>query len=93
MNEPVKITEKAREEILDIMKNKNIPEDYGLRIGVKGGGCGVSLILGFDRVKPTDERFIIEDIPVYIQKKEMMFVIGKEVDFYEGAEKRGFFFN
>lgn len=92
MNVPVEITEKARKEIRHIMQNKNIPEGYGLRVGVKGGGCGVSFVLGFDKEKENDQKYLVEDIPVFIQKRELMFLIGKEVDFYEGADARGFVF-
>lgn len=93
MNEPIQITEKARREIKDIMANKKIPEGYGLRVGVKGGGCGVSFVLGFDKQKEQDQAYSIDGIPVFIQKREMMFLIGKEVDFYEGSDARGFVFN
>lgn len=92
MNVPVHITEKARKEIKDIINNKKIPEGYGLRVGVRGGGCGVSFILGFDKVKENDQSYDVDGIPVYIQKREMMFLIGKEVDFYEGSDARGFVF-
>ena len=75
------------------MQSKNIPEGYGLRIGVKGGGCGgVSLVIGFDKPKSTDIHYKIEGIEILIDKKHTMFVIGKEVDFYEGADARGFMF-
>lgn len=33
--QPVSLTEKAIEEVKNIMSNKSIPEGYGLRIGVK----------------------------------------------------------
>jgi iron-sulfur cluster assembly protein len=29
---------------------------------------------------------------VYVEKKHTMYLIGKEVDFYEGADARGFMF-
>jgi iron-sulfur cluster assembly protein len=74
------------------METKNIPKDYGLRIGVRGGGCGVSLIIGFDKKKESDVTYFIEDIAVLIDKKHTMYIIGKEVDFYEGADSRGFMF-
>ncbi len=35
----ITITEKALNEISRIMQSNNIPENYGLRVGVKGGGC------------------------------------------------------
>lgn len=91
---PVSITEKAVEEIRTIMQNKNIPSEYGLRVGVKaGGGCaGVSFLLGFDKKKDTDDDYMIHDIPVYIEKKHTMYILGMEIDFVENAEERGFTF-
>lgn len=89
---PVTISTRAVSEIKKIMETKNIPQDYGLRVGVKGGGCGVSLIIGFDRKKDSDTVYVISDIPVYVDKKHTMYIIGKQVDFYEGEEGRGFLF-
>lgn len=76
------------------MLTKNIPADYGLRIGIRGGsGCGgAQLIVGFDKKKEADLVYEIEGIPIYVDKKHTMYVIGKEVDFYEGADARGFVF-
>ncbi len=92
MEPPISITDKARIEIKNILKNKGIPADYGLRVGVRGAGCGVAFKLGFDKKKDTDEEFLIDDIQVLIQKKEMMFLIGKKIEFYEESDGRGFFF-
>lgn len=89
---PVTLSDRAVEEIRKIMTTKNIPADYGLRVGVKGGGCGVSLLIGFDKKKNSDLAYFIADIPVYIDKKHTMYIIGKEVDFFEGEESRGFVF-
>ncbi len=76
------------------MQTKNIPADYRLRVGVRGGsGCGgAQLIIGFDKMKDSDLAYEIEGIPVLVDKKHTIYVIGKEVDFYEGAEARGFVF-
>jgi iron-sulfur cluster assembly protein len=91
--QPVSISARATEEIRKIMQTKNIPADYGLRVGIKGGGCGgVALMLGFDKKKETDLVFQHEDIPVYVEKKHTMYLIGKEVDFTESDEGRGFMF-
>ena len=90
---PVTLTPKAAIEVRKIMETKNIPTDYGLRVGVKGGGCGgVSLIIGFDKRKESDHAYTIGDIPIYVDKKHTLYLIGKEVDFYEGADTRGFMF-
>ncbi len=91
--QPVTISEKAAAEIRKIMQTKNIPEDYSLRVGIRGGGCGgVSLIIGFDKKKASDLAYSVEGISVLVDKKHTMYIIGKEVDFYEGADARGFMF-
>jgi iron-sulfur cluster assembly protein len=90
---PIGITTRAAEEVKKIMQTKSIPSDYGLRVGVRGGGCGgMALIIGFDKQKPTDLSYTVYDIQVYVDKKHTMYLIGKEVDFYEGADARGFMF-
>jgi iron-sulfur cluster assembly protein len=89
---PITISPRALEEIRKIMDKKGIPADYGLRVGVRGGGCGVSLIIGFDKKKDTDLAYTLGGIPVYVARKDTLFLIGKEVDFYEGSEGRGFTF-
>jgi len=90
--QPVTISPRAAEEIRKIMETKNIPQDYGLRLGVKGGGCGISLLIGFDRKKKSDLTYEINGITVYVNKKHTMYIIGKEVDFYDGEAGRGFMF-
>ncbi len=90
---PVTITEKALKEIKKTIVHKNIPADYGLRIGAQGGGCaGTSFIIGFDRPKEHDMVYTIADLPVYVEKKDLLFLLGTEVDFYEGNDARGFTF-
>ncbi|UII29267.1 iron-sulfur cluster assembly accessory protein [Fulvivirga maritima] len=91
---PVTLTPKAVEEVKNIMTNKNIPEGYSLRIGIKGsGGCaGFTYMLGFDQKKDADLEYEQDGIPVLVQKRETMYLLGLEVDFYEGADARGFTF-
>ncbi len=92
--QPVIISDRACKEIRGIMKTKGIPADYGLRVGVKGGGgCGgMSLMIGFDKKKDADLSWDIDGIPVYVDKKHTMYLIGKEVDFVDDADGRGFTF-
>jgi iron-sulfur cluster assembly protein len=92
--QPVKLPPRAAEEVKKIMQTKNIPEGYGLRIGVRGGhGCGgAQLIIGFDKQKDSDLAYTVNDIRIYVDKKHTMYVIGKEVDWVEGETERGFAF-
>ncbi len=92
---PVTLTQRAAEEVQKIMQTKNIPKEYGLRVGAQGGsGCGgARLIIGFDKKKDTDLAYVLNGIQLFIDKKHTLYVMGKEVDFYEGAEAKGFMFN
>jgi iron-sulfur cluster assembly protein len=91
---PLTITPKALQEVWHIIRNKNIPSDYALRIGIKGGGCGaLGFMLGFDHAHDTDDAFISSDeLPVLIDRRHLMYVIGLTLDFEETAEARGFTF-
>lgn len=92
MELPIEITDRALEEVQNILQNKGIPKDYGLRIGVKGAGCGVGFKLGFDKKKESDDEYRVGDIQVLIQKQEMMFLVGKKIEFYDEQDGRGFVF-
>ncbi len=91
---PVTITNGAYKELKKIIEEKDIPAGYGLRIGVKGGGCaGLSYILGFDQLKESDQTFQFGDITIYMEKSHGMYLAGMEVDFVDGLNNRGFTFN
>jgi len=92
-NLPVLLTDRAREEAHLIFTNKNIPKGYGLRIGVKGGGCaGITYVIGFDLPKQNDEIFETGSFQVLIEKKHFMHLLGLKVDFIDTAKERGFLF-
>ena len=81
---PVTISNRARAEIRLIRSTKGIPGDYGLRVGIKGGGCGgMALVIGFDKKKETDLIYEVDGITVYVDKKHMMYLMGKQVDFID----------
>ncbi|WP_422006600.1 HesB/IscA family protein [Roseivirga pacifica] len=92
--EPVSLTPAAISEVKEIMQNKSIPEGYGLRIGVKGGaGCaGLGYQLGFDKPKEGDITYTIEGIPIHVEKRQTMYLVGLEVDYYIGNDAQGFTF-
>ncbi len=92
---PVKISKQAIEEIKNIQQNKNIPEGYKLRIGIKGGvGCaGVNYVIGFDQPTEFDNEFEMDGVPVIVDKRHTMFLIGVKLDFYNGSDAKGFRFS
>lgn len=92
---PVSITARAASEIKQIMANKNIPAEYALRVGIRGGGCsGLSYLLGFDKAKETDDSYTHPDgFGILIEKKHAMYVLGMQIDFEDGVNARGFIFS
>ena len=52
----------------------------------------MALMIGFDKKRETDVSYEVEGITVYVDKKHAMYLIGKQVDFIDEAEGRGFTF-
>lgn len=89
---PVSISPEAAEEIRTMLDRKKVPEGYCLRIAVQGGGCGVTPTLGFDRPAEDDLVYDVSGIRIAIRRKQLMFLAGRRVEFYNGEDKRGFYF-
>lgn len=93
-NLPLQITPLALLKIKDIMLDKKIMNtDYGLRIGMKGGACSASFLLGFDKKNERDKDYHLDDLNIFIDKKHLMYIIGLEIDFEEHETTSGFVFN
>ena len=90
---PIQISPNAAKEIRKIIREKNIPDGYGLRVGVKGGGCsGMSYVLGFDREREKDRVFEIDGITVYMDKRHGLYLMGTTINYHDGLNARGFTF-
>jgi iron-sulfur cluster assembly protein len=90
---PIKISPKAVEEIGRIIKAKNVPDDYYLRVGVRGGGCsGMSYILGFDKKREHDLEFVVDGVAVVMDKRQGLYLMGTTIDYHDGLSARGFTF-
>jgi iron-sulfur cluster assembly protein len=94
VNAPISLTDTAAEEIRKIMREKEIPEGYALRVGIKGGGCsGMSYILGFDKKRDFDQEYDVADIPVLVDRRHGLYLMGITIDYQQGLNARGFVFN
>ena len=79
--QPVSLTQGAIGQLRSIMEEQNIPNDHGLRIGVKGGGCsGFTYVLGFDAKTDKDDEFEIDGLRVFMEKSHAIYLIGMEID-------------
>ena len=94
---PVHLTDRAASEVRRIVANKQIPAEFGLRVGVKGGGCsGMSYVLGFDKRRDHDLAFALGDedpITVFMDKRHGLYLMGTTVDYHDGLDARGFVFD
>jgi iron-sulfur cluster assembly protein len=91
---PLTLTEGAVKQLERIKAEQNIPDHYGLRIGVKGGGCsGFTYMLGFDDSKENDSIYQIAGLKVFMQKSHAIYLLGMEIDWLDGLNNRGFAFN
>jgi iron-sulfur cluster assembly protein len=91
---PIKITEGAVKQLKRIRSEQDVPDNYGLRVGVKGGGCsGFTYILGFDEQKEKDQTFEIEGMQVFLEKAHAIYLLGMEIDWLDGLNNRGFTFS
>ncbi|HEY0897313.1 MAG TPA: iron-sulfur cluster assembly accessory protein [Sphingobacteriaceae bacterium] len=94
MVSPVSLTDGAKSEIKKLMEQQELGGDFGLRLGVEGGGCaGMNYILGFDQKKEGDQEYEVEGIRIFMNSAHGLYLAGMEVDFQNGLNARGFVFN
>jgi len=94
-HEEITLTPKAIAEVKKLMDENSIPENYTLRVGVKGGGCsGLSYTLGFDaETKAGDKVFDLEGVKLCVDYKSIFYLKGTTVDYSDGLMGKGFVFN
>ena len=91
---PLTLTPGAVQELKKLRDQQEISEDFGLRVGVEGGGCaGMNYVLGFDQKKESDSEYDINGIRVFMNKAHGLYLAGMEIDFKNGLDARGFVFN
>ncbi|SJZ37353.1 HesB/IscA family protein [Sediminibacterium ginsengisoli] len=91
------VTEKAKQKVLQLMEEAGVTanDGYFLRVGVVGGGCsGLSYKMDFDNeIKPADQVFEDNGIKVVTDLKSFLYLVNTELDFSDGLNGKGFFFN
>jgi iron-sulfur cluster assembly accessory protein len=94
--EPVELTSAARHAVQEIMAQKNISSDYGLRIFVvdQGISCGATnYSLGFDKASERDLVYKAEELLVIVKKVEAVHLAGLTLDYVTEEGTSGFAFN
>ena len=91
---PVSFTPGAVKELFKLRDQQEINDEFGLRVGVEGGGCsGMNYILGFDMKKDGDQIYYIDGIKIFMHKAHGMYLAGMQIDYQDGLNARGFTFN
>ncbi|MFP4596740.1 MAG: HesB/IscA family protein [Persicimonas sp.] len=93
----ISLTEKAAEQAVKMMREHDInpDSDYGLRLGVKAGGCsGMNYVLDIvDSPEDNDRSFKLHGVNVYCDPKSYLYLNGTEVDWQDGMVDNGFKFS
>jgi iron-sulfur cluster assembly protein len=68
--------------------------DYGLRLGVKGGGCsGLNYFVAPENTQKKGDLILdFDGLRVFLDVKSQLFLIGTEVDWEDGVMSSGFRF-
>lgn len=92
-NQIVVITEKALIHLKEIFTKENKGPEFGLRLGVIGGGCsGLSYKVDFSEQKEKDNIQSYGDLKVFIDPKSSIYLSGVVLDFKDGLNGKGLVF-
>ena len=90
----IEVTEKAAGKLKHFAEKQGIEDDFGVKVGVKGGGCsGLLYTLSVEKeAGPNDKIVDNNGVKVFIDKKSYIFLAGTELDFSDGLNGKGFVF-
>jgi iron-sulfur cluster assembly protein len=91
----ITVSDKAKEKVEKLKKDTGLDDTFRLRASVAGGGCsGLSYQLDFDdEVRPMDQEFEDKGVKVVVDMKSFLYLAGTELDFSDGLNGKGFYFN
>jgi len=82
---PITITDNAKGQVNKLLTIKGIPDNYFLKIGLRGGACSATYFIGFDKMEDLDDLYEIENlnIKLLIKRPHLMYLMNLELDFEE----------
>lgn len=91
----ITISEKAKERVQNIWKEDKLTANHFVRVSVTSGGCsGLTYNMKFDdQQQANDEIFEDKGIKLVVDAKSILYLLGTELDFSEGLNGKGFYFN
>ena len=90
----IELTENAVREIKRVISENQLPQETGIRIGIKGGGCaGFTYVFDFDdKAGEFDTVFESQGTRIFVDRKSLIYIDGTTVDFNTSLMDRGFKF-
>lgn len=94
-DKPILVSERAQSQIKKIREENSISQNHGLRISVKGGGCSsLTYNIEFDdAISSSDTVIEHSNLKIYIDGKSLFCLMGTELDFSNGLNRKGFISN
>ncbi|MBK9330609.1 MAG: iron-sulfur cluster assembly accessory protein [Sphingobacteriales bacterium] len=91
----ISISEKAKERVLKMWEEDQLSPNHFVRVSVTSGGCsGLTYNMKFDdQQQASDEVFEDKGIKLVADPKSILYLLGTELDFSEGLDGKGFYFN
>ncbi len=90
----VTLTDSAVAQVKKTLAQNELGESYGLRLGVKAGGCaGREYVVELDESTDKDRTYEFDGLKVFIDPKSYLFLAGLEIDFKQTLLESGFIFN
>ena len=90
----IAVTDKAADKLRFFAKRDGLSDGFGVKVGVKGGGCsGLLYTLSIEQGPEADDKIVDDNgVKVFINKKSYIFLAGTELDFSDGLNGKGFVF-
>ena len=90
----IELSQKAVKEIKHLLELKNLSEEYGVRVGVQGGGCsGYSYTLEFGRSAKDDVVLEQDGVSIFTDPKSVLYLKGTTLQYTDGLQGKGFHFS
>ncbi len=90
----IEVTPEASSHLSELMSNEG-KAGFGLKVGVKGGGCsGLQYELTFEKEPHKDEKiFESNGLRIFVDLKSYLYLRGLSLDYSGGLNGKGFVFS
>lgn len=91
----IAFTPAAEQKLQELKTGQTNPAESYVRIGSRGGGCGVAVTyyIGFDKMEPDDQVFQFGKVECVIKKGQLLQLQGLNVNWLETDTQQGFEFS